>query len=118
MSADEFRRRIRPSRRPVERAALSAGPAPVGHPARSALDSAGPKSSDDQRDHAPAVVGLLVRQGRAQFRDRVEQVPRADFGPDLAGGGRGVEGKPNDLSRARYCKHLNDERRIDVVEQL
>jgi aryl-alcohol dehydrogenase-like predicted oxidoreductase len=32
--------------------------------------------------------------------------------------GRVRKGKQNDLSRARYFKHLNDERRIDVVEQL
>jgi aryl-alcohol dehydrogenase-like predicted oxidoreductase len=32
--------------------------------------------------------------------------------------GRVRKGEPNDLSRARFFKHLNDERRIDVVEQL
>jgi aryl-alcohol dehydrogenase-like predicted oxidoreductase len=32
--------------------------------------------------------------------------------------GRVRKGQQNDLSRARYFKHLNDERRIDVVEQL
>jgi aryl-alcohol dehydrogenase-like predicted oxidoreductase len=32
--------------------------------------------------------------------------------------GRVRKGGPNDLSRARYFKHLTDERRIDVVEQL
>lgn len=32
--------------------------------------------------------------------------------------GRVRRGQQNDLSRARYLKHLNDERRIDVVEQL
>ncbi|MFG1991667.1 aldo/keto reductase [Actinoplanes sp. NPDC048988] len=32
--------------------------------------------------------------------------------------GRVRKGRPNDLSRARYFKHLNDERRVDVVEQL
>ena len=32
--------------------------------------------------------------------------------------GRVRKGERNDLSRARYFKHLNDERRIDVVEQL
>ncbi|WP_436535740.1 aldo/keto reductase [Actinoplanes sp. HUAS TT8] len=32
--------------------------------------------------------------------------------------GRVRRGRPNDLSRARYFKHLNDERRIDIVEQL
>ncbi|EEP73678.1 aldo/keto reductase [Micromonospora sp. ATCC 39149] len=32
--------------------------------------------------------------------------------------GRVRKGQQNDLSRAHYFKHLNDERRIDVVEQL
>ncbi|AGZ41451.1 aldo/keto reductase [Actinoplanes friuliensis] len=32
--------------------------------------------------------------------------------------GRVRRGQQNDLSRARYFQHLNDERRIDVVEQL
>lgn len=32
--------------------------------------------------------------------------------------GRVRKGERNDLSRARYFKHLNDERRIDIVEQL
>jgi aryl-alcohol dehydrogenase-like predicted oxidoreductase len=32
--------------------------------------------------------------------------------------GRVRKGQQNDLSRARYFKHLNDERRIDVVERL
>ncbi|MFG1872472.1 aldo/keto reductase [Micromonospora arborensis] len=32
--------------------------------------------------------------------------------------GRVRRGQQNDLSRARYFKHLNDERRIDIVEQL
>ncbi|WP_256370855.1 aldo/keto reductase [Micromonospora sp. KC721] len=32
--------------------------------------------------------------------------------------GRVRKGQQNDLSRACYFKHLNDERRIDVVEQL
>ncbi len=32
--------------------------------------------------------------------------------------GRVRKGQQNDLSRARYFKHLNDERRIDVVEHL
>jgi aryl-alcohol dehydrogenase-like predicted oxidoreductase len=32
--------------------------------------------------------------------------------------GRVRRGEPNDLTRARIFKHLNDERRIDVVEQL
>ena len=32
--------------------------------------------------------------------------------------GRVRKGQQNDLSRARYFKHLNDERRIDLVEQL
>jgi aryl-alcohol dehydrogenase-like predicted oxidoreductase len=32
--------------------------------------------------------------------------------------GRVRKGGPNDLSRARYFQHLNDERRLDVVEQL
>lgn len=32
--------------------------------------------------------------------------------------GRVRKGQQNDLSRARYFKHLNDERRIDIVEQL
>ncbi|MEU8082608.1 aldo/keto reductase [Micromonospora sp. NPDC049101] len=32
--------------------------------------------------------------------------------------GRVRKGQQNDLSRARYFKHLSDERRIDIVEQL
>jgi aryl-alcohol dehydrogenase-like predicted oxidoreductase len=32
--------------------------------------------------------------------------------------GRVRKGQQNDLSRARYFKHLNDQRRIDIVEQL
>ncbi|MET7401259.1 aldo/keto reductase [Dactylosporangium sp. NPDC005572] len=32
--------------------------------------------------------------------------------------GRVRKGGPNDLRRARFFKHLNDERRLDVVEQL
>jgi len=32
--------------------------------------------------------------------------------------GRVRKGAPNDLSRARFFKHLNDEHRLDVVEQL
>jgi aryl-alcohol dehydrogenase-like predicted oxidoreductase len=32
--------------------------------------------------------------------------------------GRVRKGGPNDLSRARFFKHLNDEHRLDVVEQL
>ncbi len=32
--------------------------------------------------------------------------------------GRVRKGQQNDLSRARYYKHLSDERRIDIVEQL
>ncbi|GAA3239949.1 aldo/keto reductase [Dactylosporangium siamense] len=32
--------------------------------------------------------------------------------------GRVRKGGPNDLSRARFFRHLNDERRLDVVEQL
>jgi aryl-alcohol dehydrogenase (NADP+) len=32
--------------------------------------------------------------------------------------GRVRRGGPNDLRRARYFRHLNDERRLDVVEQL
>ncbi|GAB3841240.1 aldo/keto reductase [Dactylosporangium cerinum] len=32
--------------------------------------------------------------------------------------GRVRKGGPNDLSRARFFQHLNDERRLDVVEQL
>ena len=32
--------------------------------------------------------------------------------------GRVRKGEPNDLSRARFFKHLTDERRVDVVERL
>ncbi len=32
--------------------------------------------------------------------------------------GRVRKGQQNDLRRARFFKHLNDERRVDVVEQL
>jgi len=32
--------------------------------------------------------------------------------------GRVRKGQPNDLSRARFFRHLNDEHRLDVVEQL